>query len=95
MGMCICVSDSHKLQMNLFALYGDCFILLKATIYVTFNQAESSQSIFESENCFSGWCVQQLHSLQSRGTACARAVQQRTTVIRRQFARGFFFFPCM
>lgn len=39
----------------MFALYGDCFILLKATIYITFNQTESSQRIFESENCFSGW----------------------------------------
>lgn len=75
MGMCICVSDSNKLQMNLFALYGDCFILLKATIYITFNQTESSQSIFESENCFSGWCAKQLNSLQRCGTAFARAVR--------------------
>lgn len=57
MGMCMRVSDSNKLQMNLFALYGDCFILLKATIYITFNQTESSQSISASESCFSGWCA--------------------------------------
>lgn len=41
----------------MFALYGDCFILLKATIYITFNQTESSQRIFESEKLFFwlGW----------------------------------------
>lgn len=44
----------------MFALYGDCFILLKATIYITFNQTESSQRIFESENCFSAWGGEQL-----------------------------------
>lgn len=49
----------------MFALYGDCFILLKATIYITFNQTESSQRIFESENSFSGWGGEQLSPLPS------------------------------
>lgn len=73
----------------MFALYGDCFILLKATIYITFHQTESSQRIFESEKCFSDWGGEQLSP--------PPLVQQGlTTMTCRQFARDyfpFFFFP--
>lgn len=69
----------------MFALYGDCFILLKATIYITFNQTESSQRIFESENCFSAWGGENLPP---------PLVQQGlTTLMCRQFARDYFPFP--
>lgn len=68
----------------MFALYGDCFILLKATIYITFNQTESSQRIFESEKFFwLGW-----------GTTLPPPLVQwgLTTLTCRQFARDFSFF---
>lgn len=69
----------------MFALYGDCFILLKATIYITFNQTESSQRIFESENCSSGWGGEQLPP--SPRAAGTHHVDVQT------ICQGLFFFP--
>lgn len=69
----------------MFALYGDCFILLKATIYITFNQTESSQRIFESENSFSGWGVGN-NSPPSPRAAGTHHIDVQT------ICQGFFFF---
>lgn len=70
----------------MFALYGDCFILLKATIYITFNQTGSSQRIFESENSFSAWGGEQLAPLPSPRAAGTHHVDVQT------ICQGLFFF---